>query len=114
VGIGGVGLDGVVSPEFAQEYCGVCLSCVILFSFSMKSWLTVESKLGNRWMWGIIMAQLTLARFRGDTTFGLAARIMATFSGGLVGTAMWYIASGNGIASPYGFAAVCAVCFPVR
>lgn len=55
-----------------------------------------------------IMAQLTLARFRGDTAFGLVARIASTFMGGLVGMVMWYIGQGN----PYGLAAVCVVCFP--
>ena len=58
------------------------------------------------------MGQLTIARFRGDTTFGLAARITATFVGGVVGMGMWYVASGSGKASPFAFAAVCAVCFP--
>ena len=58
------------------------------------------------------MGQLTIARFRGDTTFGLAARIIATFVGGVVGMLMWYISSGSGTASPFAFAAVCAVCFP--
>ena len=37
------------------------------------------------------MGQLTLSRFRGDTTFGLVARIISTFLGGLVGTVMWYV-----------------------
>lgn len=36
------------------------------------------------------MGQLTLARFRGDTTFGLVARIVSTFMGGVIGTTMWY------------------------
>ncbi|KAL0959307.1 hypothetical protein HGRIS_014571 [Hohenbuehelia grisea] len=66
----------------------------------------------NRFVWAIFMAQLTLARFRGDTTFGLVARILATFWGGLVGLVMWYISTGSGHGNPYGFAAVCAVCFP--
>ncbi|KAK0473358.1 hypothetical protein IW261DRAFT_1503962 [Armillaria novae-zelandiae] len=39
----------------------------------------------NRFVWGVIMGQLTLARFRGDTTFGLVARIFSTFFGGLTG-----------------------------
>jgi hypothetical protein len=74
------------------------------------------------------MGQLTLARFRGDTTFGLVARIISTFTGGLIGTVMWYVAdltifrdsslahryvsTGSGRGNPYGLAAVCAVCFP--
>ena len=35
------------------------------------------------------MGQLTLARFRGDTTFGLVARVFATFFGGIVGITIW-------------------------
>ncbi|KIY44983.1 hypothetical protein FISHEDRAFT_50366 [Fistulina hepatica ATCC 64428] len=68
----------------------------------------------NRFFWAIFMAQLTLARFRGDTTFGLVARIGATLAGGLVGTVMWYISNGGSSSSgnAYGLAAVCAVCFP--
>ena len=37
------------------------------------------------------MGQLTLSRFRGDTTFGLVARIFSTFFGGLVGTVIWCV-----------------------
>jgi hypothetical protein len=36
------------------------------------------------------MGQLTLARFRGDTTWGLVIRILGTLGGGIVGTIMWY------------------------
>ena len=58
------------------------------------------------------MGQLTLARFRGDTTFGLVARIISTFGGGLTGAAVWHISTGAGRGNPYGLAAVCAVAFP--
>ena len=58
------------------------------------------------------MGQLTLARFRGDTSFGLTARITSTFCGGLVGAVMWYISTGLGTGSAYGLAAVCGVAFP--
>lgn len=37
------------------------------------------------------MAQLTLARFRGDTSFGFVARVVSTFGGGIVGMAMWFV-----------------------
>ncbi|KAI8969682.1 hypothetical protein BD414DRAFT_256336 [Trametes punicea] len=66
----------------------------------------------ERFVWGIFMGQLTLARFRGDTTFGLVARIISTLMGGLVGTAMWYISTGSGHGNPYGLAAVVGVCAP--
>ena len=58
------------------------------------------------------MGQLTLARFRGDTTFGLVARIFSTFMGGLLGTALWYTSTGAGNGSPYGLAAVIGVSAP--
>jgi hypothetical protein len=58
------------------------------------------------------MGQLTLARFRGDTTFGLVARIVSTFGGGLTGATIWHISTGAGRGNPYGLAAACAVAFP--
>ncbi|KAI5115077.1 hypothetical protein M0805_006708, partial [Coniferiporia weirii] len=66
----------------------------------------------NRSIWALVIGQLTLSRFRGDTTFGWFSRVLATFLGGLVGTVMWYISTGMGDGNPYGLAAVCAVCFP--
>lgn len=58
------------------------------------------------------MGQLTLARFRGDTTFGLVARIGCTFAGGLIGTALWYISTAKGIGNAYGLAGVLAIALP--
>lgn len=58
------------------------------------------------------MGQLTLSRFRGDTTFALTARVISTFLGGLVGLVMWYISAGSGNGNPYALGAVCLVCFP--
>lgn len=40
-----------------------------------------------------IMGQLTLARFRGDTTFGLFTRIVSTFAGGIIGMVMWCVSA---------------------
>ncbi|KAG6333420.1 hypothetical protein ID866_5670 [Astraeus odoratus] len=37
------------------------------------------------------MAQTTLARFHGDTVFGIVTRIFSTFVGGLLGTTMWSV-----------------------
>jgi len=36
------------------------------------------------------MGQLSLARFRGDTTFALTARVLSTFAGGVIGIVVWY------------------------
>ncbi|KII83920.1 hypothetical protein PLICRDRAFT_179954 [Plicaturopsis crispa FD-325 SS-3] len=66
----------------------------------------------NKFVWATFMGQLTIARFRGDTTFGLVSRIISTSLGGLVGMTLWYISTGNGRGSPYGIAAVYGVCFP--
>ncbi|KAI0716122.1 hypothetical protein C8T65DRAFT_738161 [Cerioporus squamosus] len=66
----------------------------------------------QRFVWGIFMGQLTLARFRGDTTFGLTARIFSTAGGCLLGMALWYISTGSGKGNPYGLAAVIAVSAP--
>ncbi|KAN0123038.1 Protein of unknown function (DUF2422) domain containing protein [Russula decolorans] len=67
---------------------------------------------GERFNWAIFMGQLTLARFRGDTTFGLVARIISTFAGGLTGAAIWHISTGGGKGNPYGLAVTCAAAFP--
>jgi hypothetical protein len=37
------------------------------------------------------MGQLTLARFRGETTFGLVSRLISTFFGVIVGMVMWSV-----------------------
>ncbi|RPD56328.1 hypothetical protein L226DRAFT_538461 [Lentinus tigrinus ALCF2SS1-7] len=73
---------------------------------------TAQFAYSQRFVWGIFMGQLTLARFRGDTTFGLTARIFSTIGGCLLGTALWYISTGNGAGNPYGLAAVIAVSAP--
>lgn len=37
------------------------------------------------------MGQLTIARFRGDTAFGLVSRLLSTFYGVIVGLVMWWV-----------------------
>jgi hypothetical protein len=79
------------------------------------------------------MGQITLSRFRGETAFGLGARIFSTFFGGLFGLVMWcvflsfhlpnpsilannphrYISAGSTQGNPYGLCVICAVCFPL-
>lgn len=87
---------------------------VLTVILTIPSFLKVSAEFAyaNKFVWAVFMGQLTLARFRGDTTFGLVARIISTFTGGLIGTVMWYISTGNGRGNPYGLAAVCAVCYP--
>ncbi|GBE78787.1 hypothetical protein SCP_0116800 [Sparassis crispa] len=87
------------------------LTIILCIPSFLKS--TASFAYAQRFVWGIFMGQLSLARFRGDTTFGLVARVMATFLGGICGMVMWYISTGNGRGSYYGLAAVCAVCFPL-
>lgn len=36
------------------------------------------------------MGQLTLSRFRGDTTFEFVMRLLSTLFGGITGLAVWY------------------------
>ncbi|EJD55665.1 hypothetical protein AURDEDRAFT_78909 [Auricularia subglabra TFB-10046 SS5] len=67
----------------------------------------------NRSVWATFIGQLNLARFRGDTAYGLVARLTATVFGGLVGVVLWYISAGSGDGNVIGMAAVCAVYFPL-
>ncbi|KIM37523.1 hypothetical protein M413DRAFT_76838 [Hebeloma cylindrosporum] len=66
----------------------------------------------NKFVWGVFMGQITLARFRGDTAFGLAGRIFSTFFGGCLGMVIWYISAGSTTGNPYGLCTICAVAFP--
>ncbi|KAH9974520.1 hypothetical protein BJV74DRAFT_782419 [Russula compacta] len=81
---------------------------------SIPSFITSSASFayGERFSWAIFMGQLTLGRFRGDTTFALVARIVSTFAGGLTGAAIWYISTGSGQGNPYGLALTCAIAFP--
>ncbi|KAG7095039.1 hypothetical protein E1B28_005829 [Marasmius oreades] len=88
---------------------GILTTIMCLPSFLKSS---AQFAYNNRFVWAIVMAQLTLARFRGDTTFGLVARIMSTFLGGIMGMAIWYISAGSGQGNPYGLAAISAVVLP--
>lgn len=65
----------------------------------------------NRGIWCTIMAQMTLAVFAGDTFSSWISRLLASFWGGVVGMAAWYIGAGSGPGNPYGIAAVTAVLF---
>ncbi|KZT65496.1 hypothetical protein DAEQUDRAFT_520383 [Daedalea quercina L-15889] len=66
----------------------------------------------ERFVWGIFMGQLTLARFRGDMTFALVSRLMCTLFGGVTGMVMWYISVQKGVGNAYGYTAVLAFCTP--
>ncbi|KAE8239564.1 hypothetical protein A4X13_0g8141 [Tilletia indica] len=63
----------------------------------------------ERGIWVLIMCQLTLTRWRGETLFGLISRIVTTFSGCVVGLVIWYIAAGSGKGNSYAIAAVFGV-----
>ncbi|KAJ1018029.1 hypothetical protein NDA16_004898 [Ustilago loliicola] len=66
----------------------------------------------NRAIWAIFMAQLTLARFRGETAFALFSRILATVIGAVFALIIWYISTGSGRGNAYGLGATTAVAFP--
>ena len=74
--------------------------------------LTRQSPPANRSIWALVIGQLTLSRFRGDTIFGLFSRVLSTFIGGILGTVMWYISTGLGNGNPYALAVVCGIGFP--
>ncbi|KAF8311865.1 hypothetical protein DL93DRAFT_2115513 [Clavulina sp. PMI_390] len=67
----------------------------------------------RKWVWSVIMVQLTSARFKGETAVNFIFRIFATLFGGITGLVLWYISAGNGRDSPYGLAAACLVFFPM-
>ncbi|KZO95427.1 hypothetical protein CALVIDRAFT_599211 [Calocera viscosa TUFC12733] len=66
----------------------------------------------HRGLWAIIMAQLTLQRWAGDTIIQWVWRIIATFCGAAIGTTLWYISSGSSQGNAFGLAAVGAVVLP--
>ncbi|KAK0527944.1 hypothetical protein OC842_004699 [Tilletia horrida] len=63
----------------------------------------------QRGIWVLIMCQLTLMRWRGETLFGLINRIVTTFFGCAVGLVIWYIGAGSGKGNPYALAVVWGV-----
>ncbi len=85
----------------------------------------------NRGLWVIIMCQMTLALYAGETAVAWISRAQGTFWGCLLGMVrafhfaptpiadtatlqvLWYIGSGSGKGNPYGLAAVSAVGFPI-
>ncbi|SNX87709.1 uncharacterized protein MEPE_06419 [Melanopsichium pennsylvanicum] len=67
----------------------------------------------NRAIWAIFMAQLTLARFRGETAFALLSRILATAIGAVFALIIWYISTGDGRGNAFGLGATTAVAFPI-
>ncbi|KAJ7444827.1 hypothetical protein FB451DRAFT_1433746 [Mycena latifolia] len=86
------------------------LTLIMCLASLLKSSATFAYE--NRFVWAIFMGQVTLARFRGDTAFGLSSRVLSTFLGGILGMVMWYISAGSGSGNAYGLGAVCAVCYP--
>ncbi|KAG6878663.1 hypothetical protein C0992_007731 [Termitomyces sp. T32_za158] len=69
---------------------GIKAGCLTLllslpFMFPSSSFFAYD----NRFVWGIIMGQVTIARFQGDTIFGFVSRILATFLGGLGVAWVW-------------------------
>ena len=67
----------------------------------------------NRAIWAIFMAQLALARFRGETAFALVSRLVATLIGAAFALVIWYISTGSGRGNAYGLGATTAVAFPM-
>ncbi|GLB35374.1 putative ER transporter, 6TM, N-terminal [Lyophyllum shimeji] len=87
------------------------LTVLLALPIFLKS--SVYFAYNNKFVWGIIMGQVTIARFQGDTGFALLVRIFSTFFGSVTALIIWYISVGvSGKGNPYGLAAVCAVAFP--
>ncbi|CAD6889139.1 unnamed protein product [Tilletia controversa] len=64
----------------------------------------------ERGVWVLIMCQLTLTRWRGETVFGLISRAVTTFFGCVVGLAIWYIGAGSGKGNSFAIAVVFGIC----
>ncbi|CEH17238.1 Predicted membrane protein [Ceraceosorus bombacis] len=69
----------------------------------------------NKAVWSLFMAQLTLARHRGEVAFGLVSRLIATTAGAAMGLVIWYIAAPTGYhaSSPYTLMVTAAIAFPI-
>ena len=101
-------------PFHGYELFGV-KAAVLIALVSLPAY--VKSSAGwcyeNRGIWAIFMAQLTLARFRGETAFALLSRLTATVMGAAFALIIWYISTGNGRGNAYGLGATSAVAFPM-
>ncbi|KAL7418186.1 hypothetical protein BDY24DRAFT_437656 [Mrakia frigida] len=83
---------------------------------AIPSWTPSTAQLfyENRGLWALIMAQLTLALYSGETAMAWVGRVMGTFAGCIVGLLVWSIgAGGTGKGTPWGIGAACAVSFPL-
>lgn len=61
----------------------------------------------NRGLWALVMAQLTLAFFTGETAMAWIGRVTGTLAGCIVGLLIWTIgAGGSGRATPWGMVSV--------
>ncbi|KZW02716.1 hypothetical protein EXIGLDRAFT_601614 [Exidia glandulosa HHB12029] len=112
-------IGALISDGFDALARGNCLYAIkagfLTLLLILPTYIQASARLGylNRSVWAAFLGQLNLARFRGDTAYGLVARLSATVFGGLVGIIVWYISAGSGSGNPYGLAATCSVYFPL-
>ncbi|KAH8835963.1 hypothetical protein DL96DRAFT_1576215 [Flagelloscypha sp. PMI_526] len=64
---------------------------------------------GNRGLWALIMAQLSLAVYAGDQISSVIIRTGSTIVGLLIGIVAWYIGAQKGLGNPYGVVAATVV-----
>ncbi|CDZ98776.1 Predicted membrane protein [Phaffia rhodozyma] len=100
----------------SNQFMFACKAGIITVLVATPSWTPGSAKVfyANRGLWALIMAQLTLGMFSGETTMAWVARVVATFWGCVTGLLIWSIgAPGDHIGNHYGMAAVTAVAFPI-